>query len=80
MKITLASHCSGDNGTRAHQPAQSHLGTPAMQTITERSSKADIITAAVELTDHQQSQIETLQQRQTILLALLGILAILQLI
>jgi hypothetical protein len=58
-------------------------GTPAdrtMQTITERSSKADIITAAVELTDQQQGQIETLQQRQTILLALLGALAILQLL
>ena len=51
-----------------------------MQTITERSSKADIITAAIELTDQQQGQIETLQQRQTILLALLGALAILQLI
>jgi hypothetical protein len=51
-----------------------------MQTITERASKAEIITAALEITDQQQSQIETLQQRQTILLALLGALAILQLI
>jgi hypothetical protein len=51
-----------------------------MQTITERSSKADIITAAMEITDHQQGQIETLQQRQTILLALLGALAILRLL
>ena len=51
-----------------------------MQTITERSSKADIMTAALEITDQQQGQIETLQQRQTILLALLGALAILQLI
>jgi hypothetical protein len=51
-----------------------------MQTITERSSKADIITAALEITDQQQGQIEALQQRQTILLALLGALAILQLI
>lgn len=66
-------HTSPPNHTR-------HTSRPTMQTITERSSKADIITAAVELTDHQQSQIETLQQRQTILLALLGALAILQLI
>jgi hypothetical protein len=51
-----------------------------MQTITERTSKAEIITAALEITDQQQGQIETLRQRQTILLALLGILAILQLI
>ena len=51
-----------------------------MQTITERSSQADIITAALEITDQQQDQIKTLQQRQTILLALLGALAILQLI
>ena len=67
-------------GTPAHPITP---GTPAdftMQTITERSSKADIITAAIELTDQQQGQIETLQQRQTILLALLGALAILQLI
>jgi hypothetical protein len=51
-----------------------------MQTITERNTKAEILTAALEITDHQQDQIQTLQQRQTILLALLGILAILQLI
>ena len=57
-----------------------HTSRPTMQTITERNTKAEILTAAMEITDHQQGQIETLQQRQTILLALLGILAILQLI
>jgi hypothetical protein len=51
-----------------------------MQTITERSSKAEILSAAAELTDSQAHAIATLQQRQTILLALLGALAILQLI
>jgi hypothetical protein len=51
-----------------------------MQTITERDTKAEIITAALELTDSQSSELATLRQRQTILLALLGILAILQLI
>ena len=43
--------------------------------ITERSSKADIIDAAVELTSNQAEQINALQQQQTILLILLGILA-----
>jgi hypothetical protein len=51
-----------------------------MHTITERSSKAEILSAAAELTDSQAQAIATLQQRQTILLALLGTLAILQLI
>ena len=48
--------------------------------INERASKAEIISAAVELTDSQAQQIEELQQRQLILLALLGALAILQLL
>jgi len=43
--------------------------------ITERSSKADIIDAAVELTSSQEEQISALQQQQTILLILLGISA-----
>jgi hypothetical protein len=48
--------------------------------INERASKAEIISAACELTDSQAQQIEELQQRQLILLALLGALAILQLL
>lgn len=44
--------------------------------ITERSSKAEIISAACELTDHQSDRIATLEQRQTILLALLGLVAV----
>lgn len=51
-----------------------------MQTITERSSKADIITAALELTDSQASELATLRQRQTILLGLVAILTILHLL
>jgi hypothetical protein len=43
--------------------------------ITERSSKADIIDAAVELTSSQAEQITALQQQQTLLLILLGITA-----
>ena len=48
--------------------------------INERASKAEIISAAVELTDSQAQQIDELQQRQMILLALLGALAILLLL
>jgi hypothetical protein len=45
-----------------------------MQTITERASKAEILSAAAELTDSQADRITTLQQRQTILLGVLAIL------
>lgn len=51
-----------------------------MQTITERASKAEIISAACELADSQAQQIEELQQRQTILLAFLGLVAVLELL
>lgn len=62
-------------------PAPPHaIGKPAMHTVNSRSTKAEILTAAAELTDLQAQQITDLQQRQTILLALLGLVAILQLI
>ena len=48
--------------------------------ITERSSKAAIIDAAMELTESQAEQIAQLQERQKVLLALLGALALLQLL
>jgi hypothetical protein len=48
--------------------------------ITERSSKADIIDAAVELTSSQEEQIATLKQQQELLLILLGVVATLWLL
>lgn len=51
-----------------------------MSSVTLRSSKDEIATAAVEIIDTQQEQIQTLQERQTILLALLGVLSILWLL
>lgn len=48
--------------------------------INERSSKADIIDAAVELTSTQAERIDALQQQQTILLILLGAVTILWLL
>mgnify|MGYP003336706428 FL=1 len=48
--------------------------------ITERSSKADIIDAALELTESQADQISELKQRQILLLILLGFSALLQLV
>jgi hypothetical protein len=42
-----------------------------MPTITERSSKPEIISAALELTDHQAATIARLQQQQRILWAAL---------
>ena len=48
--------------------------------ITERSSKADIIDAALELTESQADQISELKQQQIFLLILLGFSALLQLV
>ena len=48
--------------------------------ITERSSKADIIDAAVELTSTQAEQIDALKQQQTFLLIMLGAMTILWLL
>ncbi len=45
----------------------------AMQ-ITDRSSKPEIISAALELTDHQAATIERLQQQQRILWAAVAVL------
>ena len=47
----------------------------AMQ-ITDRSSKPEIISAALELTDHQAATIERLQQQQRILFAAITALAV----
>lgn len=48
--------------------------------ITASSNKAEIITAAVELTDWQSEQINQLKQRQAILWALVGVLSALLLV
>lgn len=48
--------------------------------ITERTSKAEVLTAACELADYQADRIRELEQRQTVLLALLGLAAVLQLL
>lgn len=53
---------------------------PRTMNINERSSKADIIDAAVELTSMQAEKIDELQQRQNILLILLSALVLLQLL
>ena len=44
--------------------------------ITARSSKAEIIDAALELTDSQAERIAQLEQRQTVLWALCALLAL----
>ena len=47
-----------------------------MATITERSTKAEIVDAAIEFTDWQADRIAALEQRQQILLALLAVLTV----
>lgn len=48
--------------------------------ITARSSKEDVITAALELTDGQALEISELKQRQSVLLALVAVLSVLVLV
>jgi len=52
---------------------------PRQMNINERASKAEIISAAVELTDSQAHEIEVLTEQRNVLFALLGVLAVLQL-
>ena len=47
-----------------------------MNNTTEASTKADIITAALEITDTQAVAIDQLQQRQLVLWALVGVLTV----
>ena len=54
--------------------------TRPLATITAASTKADIIDAALELTETQAETIADLQQRQLILWALLGVLSVLLLL
>jgi hypothetical protein len=48
--------------------------------ITQASTKAEIITAAMEITDYQQAKIDRLQQRQVILFGLVALLSIINLL
>ena len=53
---------------------ESTQGNHPMQTITERASKAEVISNACEAIDHQAATIERLQQQQQILWAALAVL------
>lgn len=59
------------------EPERSGPIAPRQMNVTARSSKADIIDAAMELTSTQADRIEQLEQRQSILIALLAIASIL---
>jgi hypothetical protein len=48
--------------------------------ITAANTKADIIDAAMEITDYQQAKINQLQQRQVILFGLVALLSIINLL
>jgi len=56
-----------------------HPTSRAMNT-TQASTKADIITAAMEITDNQQAKIDQLQQQQVILIGLIAVLSIINLL
>ena len=62
------------------QAALGAVAAPRQMNITERASKAEIISAAVELTDSQAHEIGALKEERTLLYALLGVLAALHLL
>ncbi len=55
---------------------ESFLHKPRAMNTTQASTKADIITAAMEITDNQQAKIDQLQQQQVILIGLIAVLTI----
>lgn len=67
-------HYSGDPASRV--TPSSHHTAPRQMNITARSSKDDVITAALELTDGQAQRIRELEQRQTVLWVVVGLLAV----
>lgn len=76
-------HCQGFRPSVLYSQITADIETataPRTMNITERSSKADIIDAAVELTSTQAERIDALQQQQTILLIMLGAMTILWLL
>lgn len=60
----------------SHKPAPFPIA-PRQMNINENSTKAAIIDAACELTDSQAERINDLEQRQLVLWALVGVMAIL---
>ena len=68
--LATTSWFSPSSTLSAAQPSQE----PDAVNITERTSKPEIISAALELTDHQAATIERLQQQQRILWAALAAL------
>ena len=61
---------------RAHLQLNPTQSLQNMNNTTEASTKADIITAALEITDTQAAAIDRLEQRQLILWALIGVLTV----
>ena len=61
---------------RAHLQLNPTQSQQNVNNTTEASTKADIITAALEITDTQAAAIDQLEQRQLILWAIVGILTV----
>ena len=70
--------CPGSSGSlcRAHLQLNPNQSLQNMNNTTEASTKADIITAALEITDTQAAAINQLEQRQLILWAIVGVLTV----
>ena len=67
-------YSTSHSGCSAVLQYKSTQGNHPMQTITERASKAEILSASLELTDYQAATIERLRQQQRILWAALAAL------
>ena len=70
--------CPGSSGSlcRAHLQLNPTQSQQKVNNTTEASTKADIITAALEITDTQAAAIDQLEQRQLILWAIVGVLTV----
>ena len=71
---------TGSSACRIWGRRQALHPTPRAMITTQASTKADIITAAMEITDYQQAKINQLQQRQVILFGLVAVLTIINLL
>lgn len=69
-------YSTSHSGCSAVLQYESTQGNNPMQTITERASKAEILSASLELTDSQAATISRLQQEQRILFAALAVLTV----
>ena len=79
-EMRLAPLDTGSSACRIWGRRQALHPKQTAMNITAANTKADIIDAAMEITDYQQAKINQLQQRQVILFGLIAVLSIINLL